>query len=132
MTDPTPPAWERAVLEKIALKALDEQRRARTWGALFKLLWLAFAFLLLAAMLGWIGRGDTDKATLGKHAALVELKGVIGVESKASADKMIQALNQAFRDRNTQGVVLRINSPGGSPVQSGYINDEIRRLRGKY
>jgi protease-4 len=132
MTEPPPPAWERAVLEKIALKALDEQRRARTWSALFKLLWLAFAFLLLAALLGWIGRPDGDKVTLGKHTALVDLKGVIGIEGKASADKMILALNQAFKDKNTQGVVLRINSPGGSPVQSGYINDEIRRLRGRY
>ncbi len=133
MTDPTPPAaWERAVLERVALKALDEQRRARQWGALFKLLWLAFAFVLLAAFLGWIGRSDGDKVSLGKHTALVDLKGVIGVEAKATADKMIQALNLAFKDRNTQGVVVRINSPGGSPVQSGYINDEIRRLRGKY
>ncbi len=132
MTDPTPPAWERAVLEKIALKALDEQRRARHWSTLFRLLWLSFAFLVLAALLGWIGRPDGDKVTLGRHTALVELKGVIGVEAKASADKMIQGLNQAFKDKNTVGVVLRINSPGGSPVQSGYINDEIRRLRGKY
>jgi|CXWL01.1.fsa_nt_gi protease-4 len=132
MTDPTPAAWERSVLEKLALKALDEQRRARQWGALFKLLWLAFAFLVLAALLGWIGRPDGDKVTLGKHTALVDLKGVIGVEAKASSDKLIVALNQAFKDKNTQGVVLRINSPGGSPVQSGYLNDEIRRLRGKY
>jgi protease-4 len=57
---------------------------------------------------------------------------VIGVEAKASADKMIGALNRAFKDTNTQGVVVRINSPGGSPVQAGYINDEIRRLRAKY
>jgi protease-4 len=132
MNDPTPPAWERAVLEKLALKALEEQRRARTWGVLFKLLWLLFAFLVFGAMMGWIGRPDGDKVTLGKHTALVELKGVIGVESKASADKMIQALQAAFKDKNTQGVVLRINSPGGSPVQSGYINDEMKRLRGKH
>ena len=133
MNEPAPSAaWERAVLEKLALKALDEQRRARQWGALFKLLWLGFFFLLFAAIMGWIGRPDGDKVTIGKHTALVDLKGVIGVEAKASADKMIQALNQAFKDKNTQGVVLRINSPGGSPVQSGYINDEIRRLRGRY
>jgi protease IV len=69
---------------------------------------------------------------VGKHTALVELKGIIGAESKASADKMISGLNAAFKDKNTVGVVLRINSPGGSPVQSGYINDEIRRLRAKH
>ncbi|MBK8323283.1 MAG: S49 family peptidase [Betaproteobacteria bacterium] len=132
MTDPTPPSWERATLEKVALRALDEQRRARQWSILFRLLWLTLVFLVVAAMLGWIGGGTKEPIRTGKHTALVELKGVIGVESKAGADKMIQALGAAFKDRNTQGVVLRINSPGGSPVQSGYINDEIRRLRAKH
>ena len=132
MTEPDPPAWERATLEKIALRALDEQRRARQWSILFKLLWFTLVFLVLAAALGWIGGAAKEPVRTGKHTALVELRGVIGVESKASADKMIQALGAAFKDRNTQGVVLRINSPGGSPVQSGYINDEIRRLRAKH
>jgi len=134
MTDAGPPDWERAVLERVALKALDEQRRARQWNALFRLLWFIFAFLLLSAWLGWIGRADKDAAaaTTGKHTALVDLEGVIAPEGKASADKIIKALNRAFKDSNTQGVVLRINSPGGSPVQSGYINDEVRRLRAKY
>jgi protease-4 len=134
MTDPGPPQWERAVLERVALKALDEQRRARQWSALFKLLWLLFAFLILSAWLGWIGRPDKDTlgSGIGKHTALVDLEGVIAPETRASADKVIKGLNRAFKDSNTQGVVLRINSPGGSPVQSGYINDEIRRLRAKY
>jgi protease-4 len=134
MTDPSVPEWERAVLEKVALQALEEQRRARQWKALFKLLWFAFAFLILAAWMGWLGRPDRDlDATVGtgKHTALVELEGVIGPESKASSERMIKALNRAFKDRNTQGVIVRINSPGGSPVQAGYINDEIRRLRAK-
>jgi protease-4 len=136
MTEPTVPDWERAVLEKVALQALEEQRRARQWKALFRLLWFTLAFLLVAAWLGWIGRPDKDLDTsvvgVGKHTALVELEGVIGPESKASSERMIKALNRAFKDRNTQGVVVRINSPGGSPVQAGYINDEIRRLRAKY
>ena len=134
MTDPGPPQWERAVLERVALRALDEQRRSRQWNALFRLLWLIFAFLVLSAWLGWIGRPDKDSlgAGTGKHTALVDLEGVIAPDSKASADKIIKALNRAFKDSNTQGVVLRINSPGGSPVQSGYINDEMRRLRAKY
>ena len=136
MTEPTVPDWERAVLEKVALQALEEQRRARQWKALFRILWFAFAFLLLAAWLGWIGRPDKDMEAAvvgsGKHTALVELEGVIAPESKASSERMIKALNRAFKDRNTQGVVVRINSPGGSPVQAGYINDEIRRLRAKY
>jgi protease IV len=141
MTDPIPQPhlprdtpWERAVLEKVALKALDEQRRARQWNALFKLLWFTFIFLVFAAFMGWIGRPDpeTVSATAGKHTAVIDVEGVIGVEEKASAEKVIKGLNRAFKDSNTQGVVIRINSPGGSPVQSGYINDEIRRLRAKY
>ena len=131
---PAAPDWERSVLEKVALQAIQEQRRARQWSALFKLLWFIFAFLILAAMLGWIGRPDKDAAAMsvGRHTALVELEGVIGPESKASAEHVIKGLNRAFKDANTAGVVLRINSPGGSPVQAGYMNDEIRRLRAKY
>lgn len=132
MTEPTPPSWERATLERIALRALDEQRRARQWSTLIRLLWLTLLFLVVAAALGWIGGSGKEPLRTGRHTALVDLKGVIGVESQASADKVITALNAAFKDRHTQGVVLRINSPGGSPVQSGYINDEIRRLRAKY
>ncbi|MBL0140971.1 MAG: S49 family peptidase [Betaproteobacteria bacterium] len=132
MTEPTPTSWERATLERIALRALDEQRRARQWTTLIRLLWLTLLFIVVAAAMGWIGGSTTEPIRTGKHTALVELRGVIGLESKASADKMIAALNAAFKDKHTQGVVLRINSPGGSPVQAGYINDEIRRLRGKY
>jgi protease-4 len=132
MTDQGPPSWERSVLEKVALKALDEQRRARQWGALFKLLWFGLILLIIAAALGWVGRSDKDPVTVGRHTALVELEGVIAPDGKASAEKMIKALNRAFKDSNTQGVVIRINSPGGSPVQAGYINDEVRRLRAKY
>jgi protease-4 len=129
MTDQGPPNWERSVLEKVALQALTEQRRARQWSALFKLLWFALILLVIAASLGWVGRPDKDSSSVsvGKHTALIDLEGVIAPESKASAEKMIKALNRAFKDGNTQGVVLRINSPGGSPVQAGYINDEVRR-----
>jgi protease-4 len=132
MNDPTPPGWERATIERIALRALDEQRRSRQWSTLIRLLWITLFFLVVAAALGWIGGSVKEPIRTGKHTALVDLRGVIGVESRASSDKMIAALNAAFKDRHTQGVVLRINSPGGSPVQSGYINDEIRRLRAKY
>ena len=134
MIDPNQQLWERTVLEKVALKALDEQRRSRQWGALFKLLWFTFAFLVFAAAMGWVGRPDKDAAAMsvGRHTALVELEGVIAPESKASAEHVIKGLNRAFKDANTAGVVLRINSPGGSPVQAGYMNDEIRRLRAKY
>ena len=134
MIEPNSPNWERTVLEKVALKAIEEQRRARLWGALFKLLWFAFAFLVFAALMGWIGRSDPEggPTTVGKHTAVVDVDGIIGIESKASAEKVIKGLNRAFKDENTKGVIIRINSPGGSPVQSGYINDEIRRLRAKH
>ena len=133
MTDQVTPDWERKVLEKVALKAIEEQRRARQWNALFRLMWFGFAFLVFAAFMGWLGRPEKDgAATVGKHTAVVDVEGIIGIESKASAEKVIKGLNRAFKDSNTQGVVIRINSPGGSPVQAGYINDEIRRLRAKH
>ena len=134
--DPVPPQWERAVLEKVALKALDEQRRTRHWNTLFRLLWITLVFLIFAAWMGWIGRPDKESLSgsggIGKHTAVVNLEGIIGIESKASAEKMIKGLDRAFKDASTAGVIIRINSPGGSPVQAGKINDEIRRLRAKY
>ena len=126
-----PQSWERTVLEKLAFDALAEQRTSRRWRIGINIAWLLFLFLLLFAILGWVG-GKRDGSSLEKHTALVELKGVIASDSKASADKIISALQHAFKDKNTQGVVLRIDSPGGSPVQAGYINDEIRRLRAKH
>jgi len=133
MTDPGPPQWERMVLERVALQAITEQRRTRQWNALFKLLWFAFAFLVLAAMLGWVGTGDSEtRASLGRHTAVVDVEGVISSDDKASAERLIKGLNRAFKDTNTAGVVVRINSPGGSPVQAGHVNDEIKRLRAKH
>ncbi len=132
MSDPDPPLWERTVLEGVALKAIEEQRRARQWGALFKLLWFILAFLIVSAWLGWVGRPDRELVTSGRHTAVVDLEGIIAPEGRASAERLIKALDRAFKDPNTAGVVLRIDSPGGSPVQAGYINDEMRRLRAKY
>ena len=123
--------WERGVLEKLAMSALQEQRRARHWSILFKLLTLGFMFMVLFIFMGWVGKNEPALG-VGKHTALVEMQGVIAADSAASADNIIPSLQDAFKDKNTQGVILRINSPGGSPVQAGYINDEIRRLRGKY
>jgi protease-4 len=122
--------WERSVLEKLATSALHEQRRARRWGIFFKSLGFIYLFALLFLGFGWIGK--KEPALPGKHTALVELNGVIAADSEASAEKITAGLQDAFKDKRTQGIVLRINSPGGSPVQAGYINDEIRRLRTKY
>jgi protease-4 len=123
--------WERDVLEKLAMSAVQEQRRARHWGIFFKLLTLGFLFLTLFAFMGWAGKSESA-LTSGKHTALVDMEGVISSDSAASADNLIPSLQEAFKDKDTQGVILRINSPGGSPVQAGQINDEIRRLRAKY
>jgi protease-4 len=128
--DKPEPNWERSVLEKVALAAIAEQRATRRWGTAFKLLLLLYLFAVLFVGLGWIRQGE--HGTSGKHTALVELRGVISTDSPASADNITSGLQAAFKDTNTQGVVLRINSPGGSPVQAGYINDEIRRLRKLY
>ena len=121
--------WEREVIEKVALAAIEEQRRARYWGIFFKLLLFVYLFALLFVALGWFGKRDSAPS---KHTALVEVRGVISQDSPASADNVMSGLQDAFKDKRTQGVVLRCNSPGGSPVQAGHINDEIRRLRAKY
>lgn len=121
--------WERRTLEKVAMAAITEQRRARYWGIFFKGLGFLYLFALLFIAMGWIGKKDSRP---DKHTAMVELSGVIASDSEASADNILSALQEAFKDKRTQGVILRINSPGGSPVQAGHINDEIRRLREKY
>jgi len=123
--------WERNVLEKLAMSALQEQRRARHWGIFFKVLTFGYLFIILFIIMGWVGKSESALST-GKHTALVDMYGVIAPDSSASADNIIPSLQDAFKDKDTQGVILRINSPGGSPVQSGQINDEIRRLRAKY
>ncbi|MFO1321541.1 MAG: S49 family peptidase [Burkholderiales bacterium] len=132
--DPAPDrrseGWERDVIKTLVEAAWVEQRRARRWGIFFKSLGFIYLFVVLAVAFGWFqGR---EGALTGKHTALVELRGVIEPDSMASADVVNTGLNDAFEDKNTQGVVLRINSPGGSPVQAHQINQEIRRLRAKH
>jgi len=123
-------AWERTLLENLALASLREQRRTRIWGIFFKSLTFLYLFILLFVALGWIGEGKVR--ITDKHTALIDLRGIITADSISSADKINASLQSAFQDKNTKGVILRINSPGGSPVQAGYMNDEIRRLRAKY
>lgn len=125
------PVWERKIIEKLALETLAEQKRRRRWGIFFRILGFAYLTFLIVALGDWGGASDT----LGdgkKHTALVQLNGVIKATGEASAEKITESLQAAFKDHGTQGVILRINSPGGSPVQSGIINDEIRRLRAKH
>src|SRR5258706_568925 len=116
-------------MEKLAGAALKEQRRARRWGIFFKLLGFAYLTFLLLLVLDWRRQ---DGFTSGKHTALVDVVGVIDPKGDASADRITESLQNAFKNKNTQGVILRINSPGGSPVQAGIIYAEISRLREIY
>ena len=118
-------AWQ--LLDKTLQASLQEQRRSRRWGIFFKV--LTFTYLFGAIML-FSPLAKMESASVGgPHTAVVELRGVIADQEEASADNLISAPRDAFEDANTKGVVLRINSPGGSPVQSGYVYDEIKRLR---
>ena len=121
--------WERGLIEKLATEALKEQRRARRWGIFWKLLTFTYITVVLVLAIDWTGIGDSKG---GRHTALIEISGVIAPGTDASAEKIMTALQAAFKDKGTQGVVLRINSPGGSPVQAQSIFDEMRRLRQKY
>lgn len=121
--------WERQMLEKLAMGALQEQKAKRRWGIFFKLLAFSYFLAVLVLVVDW---GHPEKLTDGKHTAVVYLHGTIEPKGEASAENVIASLQSAFEDKGTAGVVLRINSPGGSPVQSGIIYDEIRRLRTKY
>ncbi|MFP5431359.1 MAG: signal peptide peptidase SppA [Gammaproteobacteria bacterium] len=129
----TPPApgpkgreWE--LLEKVVMASVDEQRRARRWGILFKV--LTFAYLTVLLVLMFNGNSMEKAAIAGKHTAVVSVRGEIADDAPANADRVIEGLRAAFEAEHSQAVVLEVNSPGGSPVQSAYIYEEIRRLRG--
>ena len=127
---PAPPRTaagrERDVLEKLAYTSLVEQRRTRRWNLVFRFAWLAFAIALVVL---WMDPEWSPSDPIGRHSALVEVRGLIADEGGASADRVVAGLRAAFEDSDTAGVILRINSPGGSPVHAGYISDEIVRLR---
>lgn len=118
---------EHDLVNRIAWEAIAEQRRARRWGIFFKFFFAAYllVFLVLYLPIDWSGSSIVGE----KHTALIDINGVISADLEANADNVVTGLRAAFEDENTAGVILRINSPGGSPVQSGYIYDEIKRLR---
>ncbi|TFV90300.1 S49 family peptidase [Oxalobacteraceae bacterium OM1] len=121
--------WERETLEKLAFATLNEQRARRRWSIFFRFLTLGLiAFALWMAF----DFGNKDAETVGPHTALIEIDGTIEPGTSGAADNVVPALNRAYSDDNSVGIVLRINSPGGSPVQAGIINDEIVRLRKAY
>ena len=130
---PSPPpsaaALNEPLLAKLAQDFLRERRAERRWRTVFRMFWLLLAGLLVYSL--WLqGRHVTPSAT--PHTALVEVRGEIAADTEASAEMLLAALKDAFKDEAAQAVVLRINSPGGSPVQAGIVFDEIKRLKKQY
>lgn len=120
------PGWERAVLEKLAFASLNEQKAARRWKIFMRLSWLAFFVFIV-----WVAMQNSPASTApsSPHTAVVSIKGEIADGADASAELVVEAMRSAFEDEGARAVVLLINSPGGSPVQAGIINDEIVRLK---
>ena len=117
--------WQQQTIEKLALSGLKEQKTARRWGIFFKILTFGYLFLLLFMLMGWFG----GKSSSRPHTALIEINGVIEAGGEVNADSFISSLNDAYESSGTKGIILRFNTPGGSPVQAGIINDEIRRQK---
>ncbi len=120
---------DRSAFERLALAMLHEQRATRRWRTFTRLAWMVFIIFLVWTLM-FRGASSTDKSL--PHTAVVEIKGEIAADSEASAEFIVAAMRAAFEDEGAKAVVLLINSPGGSPVQAGIINDEIRRLKALY
>jgi protease-4 len=123
------PNWERQLIEKLAGAALVEQRRARHWKIFFRLIWLGLIGLFVASF--WSGNTEDSrlsKLATGQHTALIDLRGVIDTQNNI-ASKLVDGLEDAYGNSGTRGIIIRANSPGGSPVLSGMAFDELRRLR---
>lgn len=121
--------WQQDLINRLAFAAITEQRRARRWSIFFKFLLFAY---LVGLLILYTPSMHIEPGASARHTALVELEGVIASDNEASADNIVEGLRSAFENKNSAAIILRINSPGGSPVQAGYVNDEIRRLRTEY
>ena len=120
--------WQ--LVAELAHNSLTEQRKARRWGIFFKVLTFLYLFVVLFS---FVWQFNTENVTLLEpHVALVEVNGVIAADADASANNIVGSLRDAFKSPGAKAVILAINSPGGSPVQSGYVYDEIKRLRVTY
>jgi len=123
--------WERQIIEKMLSATLKEQRAKRRWGIFFKFVGIAI-ILILFGVARTLDFSSGDGVPMESHAALIKINGVIQTNNKTSAENVIKALQKAFAEKSTVGIILRINSPGGSPVQAGRIYDEIVRLKALY
>lgn len=126
--DPSDPNRDWRLLEDLLRDTFNEQKKSRRWGVIFKSLTFVYLFVLLITF--FVGaRGGVAVPHTKSHVAVVRLEGVISADARASAGKVGEALRNAFKNDNAKAVILAINSPGGSPVQSGYIYDEMRRQK---
>jgi|TARA_B110000208_G_scaffold184886_1_gene239276 protease-4 len=119
--------WQKGVIEKLATSSLDEQKASRRWGIFFKILTFLYLLTILAYAVGWVVKDG--KAMTGSHTALIDIAGVIMPGGEVNADAVLGSLTDAYESKGTKGIILRINSPGGSPVQAGIINEEINRQK---
>lgn len=124
----TNPGWEREIVEKLAFAAITEQRKSRRWGIFFKLLMFSYLLVILGAAI--YPKFKQEMGVGGKnHTAVIDLVGMIAEDQNANAGSIIDSLRDAIKDKNTKGIILHANSPGGSPVQSAYVYDEIKKIK---
>ena len=127
-SDNAPPKnWEREVLEKLALAAITEQSKARRWNVFFKCLLSAYLLILLGIAL--YPQVKTDLGGESDYSAIIDIAGPIAQDQPTNAEDIIASLREAVKDSHTKGIILRANSPGGSPVQSAYIFAELRKIK---
>ena len=126
---PAPAMQLESALERVARELLRQQRSERRWRLFFRFAWLGLALAVAWSIFAQRMHAPTTSTS---HTALVEVRGEIAVDSEASAEQLVAALKSAFEDAGSEAVVLRINSPGGSPVQAGIVYDEIKRLKAKH
>jgi len=130
--EPMQSGWEREAIEKLAFAAVDEQRRGRRWGIFFKSLMAVYLLVILGfAVYPSLKQSMSSDSSEG-HTAVINISGVISEGSEANANSIIKALRNAVKNEETKGIILHLNSPGGSPVQSSYIFNEIRKLKSEH
>lgn len=129
---PAKEGWEREVIENMLMSTLKEQRARRRWSIFFRCLFIAYVTVMTVALWFVFAPNAQDGKSSERHTALIKIDGVISSSKNSASKALLPALRKAFSDKGSVGVILRINSPGGSPVQAGIINDEIKRLRKKY
>lgn len=119
-------SWERQMIERVLLATIREQRRTRRWNIFFRVVMLVYVVWFLIVL---SPTGPTQIAGHGPHTAVVDVRGEISADSQASAENIIRGLHKAVENKHVRGIILRMNTPGGTPVQAGYVYDEIHRLK---